>query len=153
MLRAFLLLFLFTLRKMKLSPMDHFWLHLSHIECRPKWNVLEFCNPLRANVWRQIRGWKERAEHCRHCHAQVSSGHTHLWLSPPGFFPGRLLDEGWKREWRGWGWVEDRRGWSIEKWRETGGGGKLSEGVMFLQATWRDKVKMYINRWEIQAGV
>ena len=40
---------------------------------------------------------------------QVSPAHTHLWLSPPGFVRGRLLDEGM---------VQDRRGWSTERWRE-----------------------------------
>lgn len=43
---------------------------------------------------RTNEGGKEGAEHFRQCHAQVSPARTHLWLSPPGFVRGRLLDEG-----------------------------------------------------------
>lgn len=35
----------------------------------------------------------------------------------------------------------------------TGGGGKLSEGVRFLQATGRGGVTMYMNGWEILSGI
>lgn len=37
---------------------------------------------------------EEGAKHFRQCHAQECPTHTHLWLSPPGFVQGRLLDEG-----------------------------------------------------------
>lgn len=69
---------------------------------------------------RTNEGGKEGAEHFRQCHAQISPAHTHLWLSPPGFVRGRLLDEGS-------GGNGDGEGQERVEYREvkgTGGGGE-----------------------------
>lgn len=63
-------------------------------------------------------GGKEGAKHFWQCHAQVSPAHTHLWLSPPGFVRGRLLDEGSGGEGEGQERVEYR------EVKGTGGGGE-----------------------------
>lgn len=62
-------------------------------------------------------GGNEGVEHFRQCHARVSPAHTHLWLSPPGFVRGTLLDEGSGGDGEGTGEDGVQRSEGNERWR------------------------------------